>query len=335
MTTYSGEANPMRVMELASAYWDSRVIHSAHRLNLFTLVDETPLSAEELAQKTGASPRGLELLLIGCASIGLMHRDEAGRFSNTPLADTHLVEGRPRYQGGIVKMFDEWYGPWTGLEEAVVKGDAVVEKQHDHGEEATQAYIYGMHWRGVAQAQLLARVIDGTDRKRMLDIAGGPGTFTLHMCVENPQLTGTVLDLPQTLAVTREIINNYQLSERVETKEGNYLDDPSFGDNYDIALMSSMLNQESPEVLKQIMAKAKDALNDGGLMIVQEQLLDDDKNGPRLPAVIGLNQLIHTPGGQNYCGKEIMGFMEAVGFKDVHYVELPEESPFVVILGTK
>jgi predicted O-methyltransferase YrrM len=335
MTTYSGEANPMRVMELASAYWDSRVIHAAHRLNVFTLVDGKPLTVAELAEQTGASERGLELLLIACCSIGLLHRDGEGRYANTPLADTHLVEGRPRYQGGIVKMFDEWYEPWIGLEEAVRAGKPVVEKQHDHGPEATKAYIYGMHWRGVAQAQLLSKVIDGKGRKRMLDIAGGPGTFTLHMCVENPGLTGTVLDLPQTLEVTKEIIGHYQMTERVGTQVGNYLDDDSFGENYDIALMSSMLNQESPEVLKAILTKAKAALNDGGLMIVQEQLLDDDKNGPRLPAVIGLNQLIHTPGGQNYCGREIMDFMEAVGFADVHYVELPEESPFVVILGTK
>lgn len=335
MTTYSGEANPMRVMELASAYWDSRVIHAAHRLNLFTLVDEAPKSAAELAAKTGAQERGLELLCIACCSIGLMTRDADGRYANTPLSDTHLVEGRQKYQGGIVRMFDEWYDPWIGLEAAVRAGAPVVEKQHDHGPEATKAYIYGMHWRGLAQAQLLAKAIDATGRKRMLDIAGGPGTFTLHMCLENEGLSGTVLDLPQTLEVTREIIGHYKMQDRVETKVGNYLEDAAFGEGYDIALMSSMLNQESPEVLKAILTKARTALNDGGLMLVQEQLLDDDKNGPRLPAVIGLNQLIHTPGGQNYCGREIMEFMEEVGFKDVHYVELPEESPFVVILGTK
>ncbi|MDH4228770.1 MAG: methyltransferase [Nitrospirota bacterium] len=335
MATYSGEANPMRVMELASAYWDSRVIHAAHALNVFTLVDDTPLTAAELASKTGASERGLELLLIGCCSLGLLYRDARDRYRNTPLADTHLVQGRPRYQGGIVKMFDEWYGPWSGLEQAVRKGAPVVEKQHDHGPEATKAYIYGMHWRGVAQAQLLSRVIDGTGRKRMLDIAGGPGTFTLHMCLENDALSGTVLDLPQTLEVTKEIIGIYQMTGRVTTQVGNYIDDKSFGSNYDIALMSSMLNQESPATLKSILTKAKDALNPGGLMIVQEQLLDDDKNGPRLPAVIGLNQLIHTPGGQSYCGAEIKEFMEEVGFNKVHYVTLPEESPFVVILGTK
>ncbi|MFQ5507802.1 MAG: methyltransferase dimerization domain-containing protein [Leptospirillia bacterium] len=335
MTTYSGEANPMRVMELASAYWDSCVIHAAHRLNVFTLLDEQSMSAKELGDKIGASERGLDLLLIACCSIGLLHRDENGRYTNTPLADTHLVEGRDRYQGGIVKMFDEWSGPWSGLTEAVVKGAPVVEKQHDHGEEATQAYIYGMHWRGVAQAQLLSKVIDCSGMKRMLDIAGGPGTFTLHMCLENPELSGTVLDLAQTLAVTKEIINTYQMADRVETKVGNYIEDESFGENYDIALMSSMLNQESPETLKSILTKARNALNEGGKMLVQEQLLDDDKNGPRLPAVIGLNQLIHTPGGQNYCGAEIMEFMTAVGFKDVHYVDLKEESPFVVILGTK
>jgi len=55
MQTYSGEANPMRVMELSSAYWDSRVIHAAHGLNVFTLVDQHPMDAQELSEKTGAT----------------------------------------------------------------------------------------------------------------------------------------------------------------------------------------------------------------------------------------------------------------------------------------
>jgi predicted O-methyltransferase YrrM len=325
--------DPMTVARISSAYWHSKVLHVANRLDVFNRLAGRTATAEELARDVGADPRGLDILLIAVTSLGLLERVK-GRYRNSPLADTFLVKTSPRYQGGIVSMFEDWYPTWGKLFDAVVTGKPPVQKPHDQGDEATRTYIYGMHYRGLAQAQLLARKIPLKGRKRLVDIAGGPGTFSIMLCKANKGLSATVIDRPQTLRVTREIIASYGINDRVATKEGDYLAD-TFGAGYDAGLLSSMFNQESPTVVKDILRKTHDALAPGGLVIVQEQLLNDEKSGPALAAMIGVNQLLHTPGGAAYSGREMGDWMKEIGFAKVKRVPMPSPSPFIVLAGIK
>ena len=325
--------DPMTVARISSAYWHSKVLHVANRLDVFNRLAGRAATAEELARETGADPRGLDILLVAATSLGLLERKN-GRYSNSPLAKTFLVKTSPRYQGGIVSMFEDWYPTWGKLYDAVVTGKPPVEKPHDQGDDATRTYIYGMHYRGRAQAELLAKKIPLKGRKRLVDIAGGPGTFSIMLCKHNKGLKATVIDRPQTLRVTREIIASYKMDGRVGTQEGDYLGD-TFGTDYDAALLSSMFNQESPTVVKEILRKTHQALAPGGLVIVQEQLLNDEKTGPSLAALIGVNQLLHTPGGAAYSGQEMAEWMAEVGFGTVRRVPMPSPSPFIVFTGIK
>lgn len=323
----------MAIMQIASAYWSSRVLHAANRLDIFSKLDGNEAAAEELAHRCNADTRGLEILLVACTSLGLLNRRD-GRYSNSKLSSTFLVKGRERYQGGIVSMFDDWYFPWGGLPESVMTGKPAIHKPHDISDEATRNYIMGMHHRGVGQAYLLADTVDLKGRKQLLDIAGGPGTFTIFLCKKTPGLKGIVFDLPQTLKITKEIIKMYNAEDQVVTMEGDYLKD-GFGSGHDVVLLSSMMNQESPDVNKRTFKKAFESIASGGLLILQEQMLNSDKTGPLLSALIGVNQLIHTPGGAAYSDKEITGWLEEAGFRGVEFKPLSQPSPFTVLTAVK
>ena len=323
----------MAVMKIASAYWSSRVLHAANRLELFTKLDGREAAVNELARDCNADRRGLEILLIACTSLGLLNRKE-DKYSNTEVSSAFLVKGRERYQGGIVSMFDDWYTAWLGLPESVVTGKPSVHKPHDISEGATRNYIMGMHHRAVGQAYLLADTIDLRGRKQLCDIAGGPGTFTIFLCNKTPGLKGIVFDLPQTLRITKEVIKMFNAEDKVTTNEGDYLKD-GFGSGHDAVLFSSMMNQESPEVNKKSFKKAFDSMVSGGLLIVQEQMLNAEKTGPELSALIGVNQLIHTPAGAAYSDKEIAGWLEEVGFRNIAQKPLAQWSPFTVLTAVK
>ena len=323
----------MAVMRISSAYWHSSVLHVAHSLDVFSQLKDGSATAKELAKKCSADERGIELILIACVGLGLLDK-QGDRFSNGPIASTFLVKGAPRYQGGIVSMFADWVSAWAKLKDAVVQGKPVVGKQHDKGEEATRTYIMGMLYRGIPQAQLLADEVPLAGRKKMLDVGGGPGIFPIILTEKNPGLKADVLDLPQTLRVTRDIIKDFDAQERVSTKEGNYLQDP-FGEGYDVVLLSSMISQEGPEVIKNIVKKSYNAMTSGGTILIQEQFLETDKSGPLLAALIGINQLIHTPAGRAYSAKEVADWAKEIGFEDISFRPLPEPSPFTLIQGTK
>jgi hypothetical protein len=60
----------------------------------------------ELAQAFGLHSRPAEMLLTGCAALGLLEKSN-GRYRNTPLSETYLVRGKPYYFGGFVQMADQ------------------------------------------------------------------------------------------------------------------------------------------------------------------------------------------------------------------------------------
>jgi hypothetical protein len=325
--------DPMAVMRISSAYWHSSVLHVAHGLDIFSKLADGPATAKEVAKLCNSDERGIELILIACVGLGLLEKNE-DRFGNGPVAQTFLVKGSPRYQGGIVSMFEDWVSPWAKLKNAVVQGRPVVEKQHDKGDEATRTYIMGMLYRGIPQAKLLADEVPLSAHQRLLDVGGGPGIFSIILTEKNPGLKADVFDLPQTLRVTRDIIKDFQAQDRVDTKEGSYLQDP-FGQGYDVVLLSSMISQEGPDVIKNIIKKSYDAMASGGVILIQEQFLETDKSGPLLAALIGINQLIHTPAGRAYSAKEVADWAAEIGFKDLSFRPLPEPSPFTLIQGVK
>ncbi|MBN4054418.1 hypothetical protein JYT87_01780, partial [Nitrospira defluvii] len=170
--------------------------------------------------------------------------------------------------------------------------------------------------------------------KHLLDVAGGPGTFCIKFCQKNKGLSATVLDLPQTLEITKEIVTSFGMEKRIARQPGNYLTD-AFGKGYDGVLLSSMFNQESPKIIKRILKNAYRAVDPGGMVLVQDQMLNRQKTGPALSALIGVNQLIHTPGGAAYSEKEVSDWMKDCGFGKVKRVRLSAPSPFVVLMGEK
>jgi hypothetical protein len=330
----SENLDPMAVMRVASAYWNSSILHVANALDVFTrLSKEGPATAAEMAKRCKVDERGIEMILMGCINLGFLEKKN-GKFHNTPLAETFLVEGSQRNQRGIVSMFKDWVLPWSKLEQAVRTGKPVVEKQHDHGEEATRIYITGMLHRGIPQAYLLADEVDLSGRKKMLDVGGGPGIFSIIMCQKYSGLKGVVLDLPQTLRVTRDIIRDWKAEGLVSTQEGSYMDE-GYGSGFDVVLTSSMISQEGPDIVKHILRESYKAMVSGGIILIQEQFLDDEKTGPMLPVQVGLNQLIHTPAGRAYSAKEVAAFAQEIGFRSLSYRPLPDPSPFTLITGYK
>ena len=98
--------DPMRVMQMASAYWDSCVIHAANRLDVFNLLDDQPKDLDTLTRETGADRRCLGALLSAVVSLDLLDRD-GDTFMNNEFSKTFLTKSSKFYQGGIcTKLFN-------------------------------------------------------------------------------------------------------------------------------------------------------------------------------------------------------------------------------------
>ena len=87
---------PRDILEMATAFQRSRVLLTAHELDLFTLLGETWKSAAQVAKALGTDERATDRLMNALCSMGLLEKRD-GRFSNALPASRFLVRGKREF----------------------------------------------------------------------------------------------------------------------------------------------------------------------------------------------------------------------------------------------
>ena len=325
--------DPMKVMRVASGYWNSCVLHAANRLDIFNLLDGQSKDLDTLTKETGADRRCLGALLSALVSIDFLDRD-GDTFMNNEFSQTFLTNSSKFYQGGIVYMFENWYEAWGGLYNTVKTGKPSALMHQEYTDEETRNYMMGMHNRALSQSDVLTSMFDLSGKKQLMDVGCGPSTFAVKFCEKFDGLNAVAMDREQNLKIAQEIVDQYGMQDRVELRPGDYNTD-SLGNGNDAMLLSSMTNQESPDNIKKLLQKCYDSMNKDGVIMIQEQLLHADKKGPELAALIGVNQIINTVAGSSYSTAEMEAILSEVGFVDITSKQMAPPSPFIMVSGYK
>jgi len=307
-------ANPGEILGISGAFWKSLALHAAVRLRLFTAIDDARLSGDEVAEKIGGDVRGVTTLLNALAGMGLLKKQE-GRFRNTSTGALFLVESSPRYLGYMIRHHANLVDSWGKLDEAVRTGRPVRNRAADPSSELEDCLL-GMHNNSMGFAPRAVREIPLGGRRKLLDLGGGPGTWSIQFALTNPELRAIVFDLPSTRPFAEETIARSGVAERVSFHAGDF----TTGELpccYDIAWLSHILHGENPEICREIVARAVAALEPGGLIMIHEFILDEDGTTPPFPALFSLNMLTGTDGGRSYTKDELEGMLTAAGVEDV------------------
>ncbi len=327
--------DPMKVMQVASAYWNSCVLHAANRLNVFDLIGDGQKDLDTLTRETESDRRCLGALLSALVSIGFLDR-EGDTFMNNEFTKTFLTTSSKFYQGGIVYMFENWYEAWGGLYNTVKTGTPSALMHKEYSDQETRDYMMGMHNRALSQSDVLTKMFDLTGKKQIMDVGCGPSTFAIKFCEAYPGLKAIAMDRKQNLEIAAEIVEQYGMEDTVKLIPGDYnTDELRIGQGNDAMLLSSMTNQESPENIRALLKKCYDSMNSDGVIMIQEQLLHADKKGPPLAALIGVNQIINTMSGSSYSTSEMETFLQEVGFVDIKSEQMEPPSPFIMVSGWK
>jgi precorrin-6B methylase 2 len=325
--------DPMKVMQVASAYWQSRVLHVANRLDVFNILGESKKHLDTLVKETESDKRCLSALLSALVSFDFLSRTD-DVFCNNEFGKIFLVTSSKYYQGGIIYMFENWYEAWGDLYDTVKNGKASALMHQTYNDKETRSYMMGMHNRALAQSVTLTNMVDLSGRKQLMDVGCGPATFAVMFCKRYNGLNAIAMDRAQNLKIATEIVEKYNMEDRIKLLPGDYYFD-SLGRDNDAMLLSSVTNQESPENLVELLKKCCGSMSKNGIILIQEQLLNAEKNGPELAALIGVNQTINTLGGSSYSTREMEAFMSEAGFVDIECRQMGPPSPFMLLTGYK
>ena len=95
---------------------------SAVELDVFTTLANEPLDLDALRHKIGVDQRGARDFFDALVAIGLLDRDDTGRYANTPEAAMYLDRRKPTYAGGELEFLAQLYAHWNSLTAALRTG---------------------------------------------------------------------------------------------------------------------------------------------------------------------------------------------------------------------
>lgn len=341
-TAIAPTLSPAPLMQLTSGFWAFKTLAAAEELGLFTrLAGDRGITSQELADALGIHRRPAEMLLTGCASLGLLEV-AGGRYRNSALAEEFLVEGKPYYFGGWVRMCDKrLYPGWARLTDALrtnrpTTWDPGKQRSLFEGEDPVVLALFweAMHSLSTFSARALAGAADLSGVSRILDVGGGSGAFPIELCRAYRHLRATVYDLPFVADIAAGKVAEAGLSDRIATVAGDFFRDDAFPGDHDAVLLSMILHDWNEMKCRAILQKCHDALPPGGLVIISELLVDDDKSGPAPAALMSLNMLIETE-GRNYTPAEYGAWLSEAGFGSVRTVWFDAAGANGAVIGRK
>ncbi len=297
----------------------SRTLLTAIELDVFETIGDGA-TAQETAARLNADPRALEMLLNAAVALGALNKRD-GVFSNTPESERWL-RGESRL--ALMHMVRLW-PRWSALTDCVRTGTPATST----GERDTQAFIAAMHQNAAARAPLVVQAVNAQPVRRMLDIGGGSGVYSIAFANANPTLRADILDLPDVKPLALRYITEAGLTDRVSVREGD-LRTSDYGKGYDLVFVSAICHMLSPEENLAMLRKAREALAPEGRVVIQDFILEDDKTQPTHAALFSLNMLVGTERGSSYSVAEYTNWLCETGFQAMRRVALPGPTNLVI-----
>ena len=321
--------HPGSLLELSGYFWKTATLHAAVKLDVFSFIGRSGISGKEIADRAAADHDAMERLLDALVAMDLLIKDK-GLYVNTEDSDKYLSKSSPEYLGYMILHHHHLVDLWQNLDKSVATGKPVREGSPSDNESEREAFLMGMFNSASLSAPEIVKHIDLGKSRRLLDMGGGPGTYAIYFCKQNPDLKATVFDLPATRPFAEKIISDFDMTKRIGFKEGSYLDQELPG-TYDVIWMSHILHGEGYDDCRQMIKKAHKALEPGGLVAIHDFILDDSKTKPVFPALFSLNMLVATDCGRAYTESEIREMLKDGGFKNARRLAYigPSESGIV------
>ena len=333
------QLSPEHIMQVGLGFWASKALLSAVEMELFTELAKHPEDAETLQARAGLAPRSARDFLDSLVALGFLERSE-GVYRNSPETEAFLDKRKSSYVGGILEMANaRLFGFWNNLTEALrtgelqneAKGGGVPFFQALYADsERLKQFLAAMTGISHGANMQIAAQFPWADYETFVDIGSAQGDLAVQVALANPHLTGCGFDLPEVGPIFEEYVQQNELGERLRFVAGDFF----AGDmpRGDVLMMGHILHDWNLEEKQALIAKAYEALPDGGALIVYETIIDDDRSENAFGLLMSLNMLIETPGGFDYTTADCSRWMLDAGFTSTRAEHLVGPDSMVVAI---
>ena len=190
----------------------------------------------------------------------------------------------------------------------------------------TRTFVMSMHGRALGIGRAAVPLLDLAGRVRLLDVGGGPGTYSVLITQAFAGLHATVIDLPEVAKIASELVERQGGSSRVTVVPGDY-HTMEFSRGVDAVNVVGMLHQESADGIRLLAREAYEALEPGGVVHIMDMMTDRTHTAPQFSALFALTMALTTESGWVFSSEELQGWLTEAGFQDFEVQPLPPPLP--------
>lgn len=331
---------PDHILQTGFGFWASKTLLSAVEMEVFTELAKRPEDLATLTGRLGLHPRSARDFLDALVALGFLRRED-GVYFNTPATDLYLDKHKASYIGGILEMCNHRsYGHWNNLTEGLRTG--LPQSELKGGGAPVFATIYA----DPARLKEFLKAMSGVSRganiaiaakfpwaqfKTVVDAGPAQGDLLVQVALKNQHLLGIGFDLPEVGPIFEEYVEAHGLGSRLQFQAGSFFDGPL--PRADVIMMGHILHDWNLDEKRLLIAKAYDALPEGGALLVYDAIIDDDRSKNAFGLMMSLHMMIETPGGFDYTGSDCMGWMKDAGFREARVEHLV--GPDSMVVGIK
>ena len=323
-----------QLIQMASAYWVSKLIYAAARLGLADQLAAGPKSAAELAGPTRTHAPALHRLMRTLASLGILTERDAQRFALTPLGEalktgapgsaraTVLTFSSPYFVGAFEEIMHSLQTGKTGFEKA--NGKPIFDYFAEHPEDASRFSETMVGFHG-AEPAAVAAAYDFSGCGKVVDVGGATGNMLAAVLKRYPNPRGVLFDMPHVVADAPALLKERGVESRVSIESGSFFEKvPAGGDAY---ILSHIIHDWSEEQCLTILGHCKKAMKPDGRLLIVEMVLPTGDT-PHPGKILDMVMLV-VPGGQERTESEYSTLLKKAGFKLLRVV--PTESAVSVV----
>ena len=288
------------ISAITYGFMASKALFAALEFDLFSHIAGGTDSLPALAKATGIAENRLVTLLTALKSLRLIS-ESGGHFRNAPATARYLVAGAPGDFRDYVRLVNGAFG-YESFRHlgAALRGERIFPDKgfyegliYDSGI-GGESFSSAQHTGSLGPARLMAKRVDLGGRKRLLDVGGGSGAYTLAFCAANPELSATILDFPQTIDTARRYAQEAGVAGRIAHLAGNAIT-TDWPTGHDVILMSYLWSAVGDDDVRVLARRAMDALPPGGLVLVHDFMADNAHEGPPFAAWYLLGSIFDNP----------------------------------------
>jgi SAM-dependent methyltransferase len=310
----------------------ARAVTTATMLGIFDALAEGEAEPAELAEQLGLDALGTDTLVTALVALGYLER-AGDAVRNSPVADRLLVRSSPEsiatFSGAQADLHWEIL---SMLPAAVSEGAAYAMHEEGRDPERWEAYIRGLFEISRPEHDANAALVPVEDPRRLVDVAGGHGGFTMAMCRRHPGLRATVVDLAPSAAVGRAVVGEHGYADRVSFREGDVFE-IGLGSQLDVVSVFNLIHHLPEERNRELVAMARQALRPGGHLVVGDTERPDPDEPVSQHGALSSLLFYAWSHSRNFHRREVAGWLEQAGFADIT-VHRNERSPWrIVVVG--